>query len=97
MQKTHKIANKVASEYTMRLIAFQGSNLSAEWVSEDMYVVWSYKWYPIFIFSKKMDGWYENREGYSNTTKRHILRARPALCTFQVDTPHMRALIEKGA
>jgi len=55
-------------------IPFKGSNTHGEYVNGS-YVVFSYNWYPIFVFK---DGqWFENEEGYSMSTKKQMSQLRP--------------------
>ena len=55
-------------------IPFKGSNTHAEY-KNGSYVVFSYDWYPIFVFK---DGqWFENEEGYSMSTKKQMGQLRP--------------------
>ena len=55
-------------------IPFKGSNTHGEYVNGS-YVVFSYNWYPIFVFK---DGqWFENEDGYSVSTKKQMSQLRP--------------------
>lgn len=66
-----KIIQKEFSNYCNNFISFEGSNIESKLIN-NCYVVLSYGYYPIFVFK---DGiWYKNNNGYSNTTKRQMLK-----------------------
>ena len=59
---------------TVSKIPFKGSNTHGEY-RNGSYVVFSYDWYPIFVYK---DGqWFENEEGYSMSTKKQMSQLRP--------------------
>lgn len=74
-----KTTNVNSGSYTTAKLPFEGSNLKGLWRDdihgEPMYIVYSYGWYPIFLF--KNDKWYVNRESYSNSTAKQISNAYP--------------------
>ena len=72
--KKIKSANSSARDLVSSRIPFKGSNTHAEYVS-GTYVVYSYDWYPIFVYK---DGqWFENENKYSRSTGRQISQLRP--------------------
>jgi len=78
------IANGKARECVDKLIPFRGSNLWAEWTALDSelglsrYVVYSYRYtFPLYVYDKIADQWYENHTQFSNTTTRHRSQCRP--------------------
>jgi hypothetical protein len=55
-------------------IPFKGSNTHGEYMNGS-YVVFSYNWYPIFVFK---DGqWFENEDTYSVSTAKQMSQLRP--------------------
>lgn len=78
--KQKKTANRTAYEYTAAKIPFKGSNLTGDWKvrwrdSSRYYVVESFGWYPIFLWSNNQ--WFEVDDNYSRTTMRQMGRANP--------------------
>ena len=69
-----KTANIRSRELVVNRIPFKGSNTHAEY-RKDAYVVFSYDWYPVFVYK---DGqWFENEDGYSMSTKKQMSQMRP--------------------
>lgn len=69
-----KTANIRARDLVVNRIPFKGSNTHAEY-KNGAYVVFSYDWYPVFVYK---DGqWFENEEGYSMSTKKQMSQMRP--------------------
>ena len=76
----NKIANKDSRYYVDKKIEFQGSNLSGEIKSDNngqIYVVKSYGYYPLFIYSFRTSKWYETIDSYSVSTARQMTHSRP--------------------
>lgn len=77
--KSKTITNKKAGEYTQVKAPFKGSNLKGQWEKdgngEELYVVYSYNWYPIYIYKKGI--WYSIIDSYSSSTSKHIGHAYP--------------------
>ena len=72
--KKMKTANIRARDLVVNRIPFKGSNTHAEY-RNGTYVVFSYGWYPVFVYK---DGqWFENEEGYSMSTKKQMSQMRP--------------------
>lgn len=78
MKKPKRTANTNARQYTSLCTPFKGSNLSADW-HDHLYIVLSYGWWPLFIYSKATGVWYRNNEKYSPTTSKHARQAEPVL------------------
>lgn len=67
-------------EYVNARQQFHAPNLKGEWKTDwdgnEYYVVYSYGYYPIYIFK---DGiWYGNEDSYSRTTGKHMSYSRPS-------------------
>jgi hypothetical protein len=61
-------------ELVQNKIPFKGSNTHANYVN-NAYVVYSYNWYPIYVFK---DGqWFENEDRYSVSTAKQMSQLRP--------------------
>ncbi len=78
------IANGKARECVDKLIPFRGSNLWAERTALDSgfelsrFVVYSYRYtFPLYVYDKIADQWYENHTQFSSTTSRHRNQCRP--------------------
>ena len=73
-KKKMRTANIRGRELVQNKIPFKGSNTHANYVN-DVYVVYSYNWYPIFVFK---DGqWFENENRYSVSTAKQMSQLRP--------------------
>jgi|TARA_R100000458_G_C8206193_1_gene195135 hypothetical protein len=85
-----KTSNKNASQYVYKQMRFKANNLSGETViknrvdgygvpfaSDKLYVVKSYGYYPIFIYSFQTEKWYETEDRYSVSTARQMTQVRP--------------------
>lgn len=64
-----KTSNRESHRFTTKRIPFKANNLSAENINGN-YVVKSYGYYPIFIYSNGQ--WYENESRYSMTTAKQM-------------------------
>lgn len=73
--KVVRTANIRAREFVELLIPFKASNTSGGYAANGNYVVWSYDWYPIFIYDGKK--WYENSDRYSMSTSKQMSQLRP--------------------
>ena len=60
-----KTSNRDSTNFVSSRTEFQANNLSGEYIN-NKYVVKSYGYYPIFIFSGGQ--WYENKNRYSQST-----------------------------
>ena len=70
-----KTSNKECRRLVESCIPFQANNLSAGFVG-DVYVVFSYNWFPIWAC---IDGvWYGHRQRYSTSTSKHVSQSMPA-------------------
>lgn len=70
-----KTSNRKGSELVLNKIPFKGSNTHSKYYDNGSYVVFSYDWYPIYLYK---DGqWFENEDGYSMSTKKQMSQLRP--------------------
>jgi len=79
-----KIANKNAREYVQRMEEFEGNHLSAI-KRGDRYIVLSYGYYPIYVYTKGQ--WYKNGNGYSMTTKKQMSQCNPLVDDMKTLNP----------
>jgi len=69
-----RTANIRSRDLVINRIPFKGNNTHAEY-RNGAYVVFSYDWYPVFVYK---DGqWFENEDGYSMSTKKQMSQMRP--------------------
>ena len=74
--KSIRTSNVTARDLVTHRVPFTGSNTHGGFESGNVYVVRSYRWYPIFVYK---DGqWYENSSGYSMSTKKQMSQLRPS-------------------
>ena len=73
--KKLRTSNRAARDVVTNKIPFKGNNTHGEY-RNGSYVVFSYDWYPIFVFK---DGqWFENEQKYSVSTSKQTSQLRPA-------------------
>ncbi len=77
--KASRTSNRNSQKFVNELKPFIASNLEGRWIN-NKYVVISYGWYPIYIFSNQ--DWFRNENGYSPSTKRQMMNARPETFSF---------------
>ena len=88
-----KIANRDSRDYVMNLKPFKGSNLHAE-NKGSFYVVYSYEWWPLWIYCKENKVWFENISKYSQTTSKQKSQSFPFnVETIKLNRFQMKALI----
>ena len=69
-----RTSNRRARDVVTNKIPFKGSNTHGEY-RNGSYVVFSYDWYPIFVYK---DGqWFENENRYSVSTAKQMSQLRP--------------------
>ena len=88
-----KTTNKKSRAFVEAMKPFQGSNLKGEW-RKDLYVVLSYGWYPLFVYEKNIDTWWENSKKYSMSTSKQSTQCAPhGVKTHKVTTQFLEDLI----
>jgi hypothetical protein len=77
--KKQKTSNANARDFVVELKPFKGSNLRADWEQDHngewAYIVYSWDWYPIFMYKYKR--WFEVDDRYSSSTGKHMSNATP--------------------
>ena len=71
-----KTSNKASANFVSSRTEFKANNLSGEYINNN-YVVKSYGYYPIFIFSGGQ--WYENKNQYSGSTAKQMTQ-----CSYEI-------------
>tara|TARA_R100001230_G_C5502564_1_gene46035 strand:+ start:92 stop:469 length:378 start_codon:yes stop_codon:yes gene_type:complete len=96
-----KTSNKNASQYVNTLTEFKANNLSGEiigtnkyLITNKLYVVKSYGYYPIFIYSYQTKNWYETEDRYSVSTAKQMTQVRPTGAQV-IKHAYMEAIIKQ--
>ena len=72
-----KVSNKNARPLVESRSDFDGANTFAR-NDDNLYIVYSYGYHwPMFIYSKANNMWYENISKYSSTTSKQTTQLRP--------------------
>ena len=88
-----RIANRNSRDFVMNLKPFKGSNLHAE-NKGNLYVVYSYEWWPLWIYCKDNKVWFENKDRYSVSTSKQRTQTAPFYVeTIKLNRWQMKALI----
>ena len=88
-----RIANRNSRDFVMNLKPFKGSNLHAE-NKGSFYVVYSYEWFPLWIYCKDNKVWFENKDRYSVSTSKQRTQTAPFnVETIKLNRFQMKALI----
>lgn len=90
--KKIKSPNYTARDLVKAKVPFEGSNTSGMWI-DNVYVVKSYNWYPIFVY--KNGQWYENSNRYSRSTGKQMGQLRPDHNAIMVTKKELEDLIYK--
>jgi len=70
-----KTSNIKCRQFVNNCESFRGSNLSGVKITDSLYVVYSYGWWP--IWAKINNQWYGHKEKYSPTTSKHTSQSWP--------------------
>jgi len=70
-----KTINSECKQFVNKCQPFQGNNLSGVRVSDTLYVVYSYGYWP--IWAKIKNQWYGHKQKYSRTTSAHTTQSKP--------------------
>lgn len=100
MKTGERIANRDARLYVQNHKPFKGSNLCAYLLrrnGRNVYVVYSYGYWPLFAYDEATCVWYENLDYASPTTSKHRTQTHPFRSTIACDVDTIHAAIEQGA
>ncbi len=90
-----KVQNRKCRQLVTDCEPFEGSNLSGIKVSDTLYIVYSYGYYP--LWAKIKNQWYGHRSKYSGTTSAHQSGSRPNGCEVIQILDSVKQLKEKIA
>lgn len=79
-----KTTNAKCREFVQSKQEFQANNLKGEWKG-GIYIIYSYGWFPLFIYNLVQDCWLENSERYSVSTSKQRGQCHP-LCNTELRT-----------
>ena len=86
-KKILRTSNRTARDLVSNKIPFKGSNTHGEY-KNGIYVVFSYDWYPIFVYK---DGqWFENEDSYSMSTSKQMGQLRPHSMVDIIEIPRSK-------
>ena len=77
-----RTTNQECREFVQERKPFKASNLDGRQVGK-LYVVYSYAWYPLFVYDTISCVWYENTTKYSVSTTRQKSNAHPMVKYIQ--------------
>ena len=85
MGKIQQVSNGKCRNYVSDRLPFKGSNLHGCFEDQARYyVVYSYGWYPLWVYEFASGMWYENESKYSTSTSRHKSQTAPDLSRYTV-------------
>ncbi len=81
-----KTTNSKCKVFVQAKQSFEANNLKAVWryvsLNEGLYIIYSYNWYPLFVYDKAQDKWFENSEKYSVSTSKQRGQCHPQVETI---------------
>ena len=91
-----RTTNTKARQFVQKLEPFKASNLSGI-IEGKFYVVYSYKWYPLFIYSYVEEKWFQNSDRYSVSTSKQYGQAHPHTDCIALTHEQMKDLLQGKA
>lgn len=88
-----KTTNAKSRKFVQNLEEFKANNLSGR-KEGHYYVVYSYNWYPLFVFSFKDSVWFQNSERYSVSTSKQTSQCHPHTECIQVTHEQIKDLLK---
>lgn len=87
-----KTSNRDSARYVTQCLNFKANNLHGEW-SGNVYAVYSYGWYPVFVYSAGQ--WFENENRYSPSTAKQMTQCGWKIRgeAIPVSTDHLKQII----
>lgn len=89
-----KTTNSKCREFVAEKTEFKANNLKGVWVGE-IYVVYSYNWFPLFVYNRGRDVWLENEEKYSVSTSKQKGQCHPHTDTVKANLTELQDLVRK--
>lgn len=90
-----RTTNKKSREFVQERLPFKASNLSGA-DEASYYVVYSYGWYELFIYSYVTRQWYENKDKYSPSTIRQKSQCHPRMNTIEMTHEELKQVKNYG-
>lgn len=87
-----KTTNRKSSEFVAATLEFQANNLQGVWEG-CYYVVYSYGWFPLFMYSIEQAAWLENSERYSVSTSKQRTQCHPGFETKKMNLQELKNLL----
>ncbi len=91
-----KTSNAKCREFVKRREPFEGSNLRGV-IENGLYVVYSYKWYPLFAYCAVFGQWFCNVDKYSVSTSKQSTQSHPGVDCVNITHAEMKKIITAGA
>lgn len=89
-----RTTNKKSGEYVRDRKPFKASNLSGQWNGE-LYIVWSYDWYPIWVYDSIGRQWFRNRDRFSQSTTRQQNQTHPGVYVTELSREQMEDMASR--
>jgi len=92
-------SNKYASDFVTKREPFKASNTFGQWVTEGLYVVYSYGYhFPMYAYDADNHMWFENTDKFSRSTSKQQSQLRPDTrsSVIQLNTSFMKILVQAG-
>jgi len=87
-----RTSNKNSAQFAHKLLNFQANNLHG--INEGkFYVVYSYSWYPLFLYEYSTQTWYENSTKYSVSTSKQKTQVRPTYSTTELTYKQIKEML----
>lgn len=77
-----RTSNRNSAQFAHKLHNFTANNLHGINQSK-FYIVYSYGWYPLFLYEYSTGIWYENSTKYSVSTSKQKSQVRPTCDTIE--------------
>lgn len=88
-----RTTNAKSRQFVQEKEAFEANNLRGVSLPS-VYVVYSYKWYPLFAYSYITRKWYENKDRYSVSTSKQRTQCHPHAETVLMSHEELKDFIE---
>lgn len=87
-----RTTNTKSRQFVEALEPFKASNLSGVNTGR-FYVVYSYGWYPLFIYCFKEERWFKNTDRYSVSTSKQTGQCHPHASCIGLTHEQMKDLL----
>lgn len=90
-----RATNARSSQYTSARKPFTANNLAGV-DTLTLYIVYSYGWWPLFIYHKESSKWFENSDRYSVSTSKQRTQCHPGGEMILLSKEAMLELVRGG-